>query len=80
MISGIVFVIRNGLRWRDVPSGNGPRKTVYNRFVREVATVHSVQPEPPHGVQGSGVELLGLLTLGKVSHAFKQNEVCRSLH
>jgi len=34
VISGIVFVIRNGLRWRDVPPGYGPHKTIYNRFVR----------------------------------------------
>jgi putative transposase len=32
--SGIVFVIRNGLRWRDAPRGYGPHKTIYNRFVR----------------------------------------------
>jgi len=30
----IVFCIRNGLRWRDVPPGYGPHKTIYNRFVR----------------------------------------------
>jgi putative transposase len=34
VISGIVFVIRNGLRWRDVPRGYGPHKTIDNRFVR----------------------------------------------
>src|SRR5674476_535635 len=34
VISGIVFVIRNGLRWRDAPREYGPHKTVYNRFVR----------------------------------------------
>jgi putative transposase len=34
VISGIVFVIRNGLRWRDAPRGYGPHKTIYNRFVR----------------------------------------------
>jgi len=34
VISGIVFVIHNGLRWRDVPPGYGPHKTIYNRFVR----------------------------------------------
>jgi len=34
VISGIVFVIRNGLRWRDVPRAYGPHKTIYNRFVR----------------------------------------------
>ncbi len=30
----IVFVIRNGLRWRDAPKEYGPRKTIYNRFIR----------------------------------------------
>ena len=34
VISGIIFVIRNGLRWRDVPSSYGPHKTIYNRFFR----------------------------------------------
>src|SRR6185312_13582825 len=34
VISGIVFVIRNGVRWRDAPPGYGPHKTIYNRFVR----------------------------------------------
>lgn len=33
-ISGIVFVIRNGLRWRDAPRDYGPHKTLYNRLVR----------------------------------------------
>ena len=34
VISGIVFVIRNGLRWRDAPKAYGTHKTIYNRFVR----------------------------------------------
>ena len=34
VISGIIVVIRNGLRWRDVPASYGPHKTIYNRFVR----------------------------------------------
>ena len=34
VISGIIFVIRNGLRWRDVPASYGPHKTIYNRFIR----------------------------------------------
>ncbi len=34
VISGIVHVIRNGLRWRDAPTEYGPHKTLYNRFVR----------------------------------------------
>lgn len=34
IVSGIVFVIRNGLRWRDAPTDYGPHKTIYNRFIR----------------------------------------------
>ena len=34
VLSGIVFVIRNGLRWRDAPADYGPPKTIYNRFIR----------------------------------------------
>ncbi len=34
VIRGIIFVIRNGLRWRDVPPSYGPHKTIYNRFIR----------------------------------------------
>ena len=34
VISGIIFVIRNGLRWRDLPASYGPHKTIYTRFIR----------------------------------------------
>ena len=34
VISCIICVIRNGLRWRDVLASYGPRKTIYNRFIR----------------------------------------------
>ncbi len=34
VLSGIIFVIRNGLRWRDAPAAYGPHKTLYNRFIR----------------------------------------------
>ena len=34
VLSGIIFVIQGGLRWRDAPPGYGPHKTLYNRFVR----------------------------------------------
>ena len=34
VVSGIIFVIRNGLRWRDAPADYGPHKTLYNRFIR----------------------------------------------
>uniref|UniRef100_UPI000489F543 IS5 family transposase n=1 Tax=Rubritepida flocculans TaxID=182403 RepID=UPI000489F543 len=34
VLSGIIYVIRHGLRWRDAPAAYGPYKTLYNRFVR----------------------------------------------
>ena len=34
VLSGIMFVNRNGLRWRDVPGAYGPHKTLYNRWKR----------------------------------------------
>src|SRR3546814_12022139 len=34
IVSGIIFVIRNGLRWRDAPADYGPPKTIYNRCIR----------------------------------------------
>ncbi len=34
VISGIIFVIRNGLRWTDAPPAYGPHKTIYNRCMR----------------------------------------------
>ena len=34
VIGGIIYIIRNGLQWKDAPSGYGPPKTLYNRFVR----------------------------------------------
>ena len=34
VVSGIIYVIRNGLQWKDAPAGSGPHKTLYNRFIR----------------------------------------------
>ena len=34
VVSGIVYVIRNGLQWKDAPTRYGPPKTLYNRFMR----------------------------------------------
>jgi len=34
VISGIVHVLKSGCRWVDAPAIYGPRKTLYNRFVR----------------------------------------------
>lgn len=34
VVSGIVYVIKHGLQWKDAPKGYGPHKTLYNRFIR----------------------------------------------
>jgi transposase len=34
VLSGIIFINRNGLRWRDAPREYGPHKTLYNRWRR----------------------------------------------
>ena len=34
VLSGIIFVNCNGLRWRDAPREYGPHKTLYNRWKR----------------------------------------------
>ena len=34
VISGIIYVIKHGLQWKDTPREYGPHKTLYNRFVR----------------------------------------------
>ena len=37
VISGIIHVLKSGGRWVDAPAAYGPRKTLYNRFVRWAA-------------------------------------------
>jgi transposase len=34
VLSGIIFINRNGLRWSDAPREYGPAKTLYNRWKR----------------------------------------------
>ena len=34
VISGILYVLRCGCRWKDCPPEYGPPTTIYNRFVR----------------------------------------------
>jgi transposase len=34
VLSGIIFINRNGLRWRDAPAEHEPHKTLYGRWKR----------------------------------------------
>ena len=53
--SGIVYVIHNGLQWKDAPRRCGPHKTLYNRFVRwsrmgvfnRIFAALAAEPGPP---------------------------------
>jgi transposase len=56
VLSGIIFVNRNGLRWRDAPAAYGSHKTLYNRwkrwseagvFVRMMEGLSGAQTERP---------------------------------
>jgi len=33
VVSGIIHVLKRGLKWRDAPAEYGPHKTLYNRFI-----------------------------------------------
>ena len=34
VLSGIIYIQRNGLMWKDAPRDYGPHKTLYNRWKR----------------------------------------------
>ena len=34
VVSGIIYVLKHGLQWKDAPEEYGPHKTLYNRFIR----------------------------------------------
>ncbi|BAK82634.1 transposase [Komagataeibacter medellinensis NBRC 3288] len=34
VLSEMVYMIRNRIQWKDAPEVYGPRKTLYNRFIR----------------------------------------------
>ena len=59
VISGIIFVLKRGLQWRDAPAEYGPHKTLYNRFKRwsemgvfdQIFTALSSQGGPPDHLQ-----------------------------
>ncbi|MGX1249635.1 transposase [Streptomyces ambofaciens] len=42
VINGIVYKIRTGVSWRDLPERYGPWKTVYTRFPRYALVEHGI--------------------------------------
>src|SRR3984893_6055224 len=63
VVSGIIYVIRHGLQWKDAPRGYGPHKTLYNRFIRwsrlcvfaRIFTTLAAAAECPSGEHRGGV-------------------------
>jgi len=49
VISGIVHVLKSGGRWIDAPPDYGPRKTLYNRYVRWIPTARPSHASHPLG-------------------------------
>lgn len=55
IISGIIHALKSGGRWGDVPADYGPKKTLYNRYVRwaklgvwqEIFTLLAASGGPP---------------------------------
>jgi len=42
VISGIIHVLKSGGRWIDAPPEYGPKKTLYNRYVRWAAVAFAL--------------------------------------
>lgn len=64
LLSGIIFIQRNGLMWKHALAAYGPPKTLYNRWKRWIRTAfegHQVRPLdvssqiPPHPLPSSGL-------------------------
>jgi putative transposase len=76
VVSGIIHVIRNGLRWRDAPEVYGPHKTLYNRFARwsrmgVFARIFSnlvADDEPPDCLMIDSTHLKAHRTAARVTH------------
>ncbi len=75
MVSGIIHVIRNDLRWRDAPADYGLRKTLYNRFVRwsRMGIFHRILASL--AAEGGPPDLL-MIETARISRFIEQQQVC----
>lgn len=64
VLSGIIFINRNGLRWCDAPKEYGPAKTLYNRWRRwsdnGVFAIKPSRPRQPKSLSGTALGCLML--------------------
>ena len=54
VISGIVHVLKSGGRWIDAPPDYGPKKTLYNRYVRWAAAAKGLWVDLFHALARAG--------------------------
>ena len=58
VISGIIHVLKSGGRWIDAPPEYGPKKTLYNRYVRWAENLSRAKGS--EGAKGVWVDLFQL--------------------
>ena len=60
VLSGIIFINRNGLRWRDAPKEYGPPKTLYNRWKRwsRMGVFATIMTELAAQAQDTGIVMI----------------------
>jgi len=58
VLSDIIFINRNGLRWRDAPAEYGPHKTLYSRWKRWSEKGVFARMLPELADQGGGTDTL----------------------
>ena len=78
VVSGIVFVIRNGLRWRDAPAAYGPHKTIYNRFIGGAGASGGQQMLSDTRLGGEG-DILSSSTLCRAVGLLKNPKHCTKI-
>ena len=60
VLSGIIFINRNGLRWCDAPAAYGPPKTLYNRWKRwsRMGVFATIMTELAAQAQDTGIVMI----------------------
>lgn len=60
VLSGIIFIQRNGLMWKHAPSAYGPPKTLYNRWKRwsRMGVFATIMTDQAAQAQDTGIVML----------------------
>ena len=60
VLSGLIFIQRNGLMWKHAPAAYGPPKTLYNRWKRwsRMDLFATIMTEPAAEAQETGIVMI----------------------